>query len=477
MNNQAYYYNPQQHHQMMGGGQRVVGDDQSGSDSDEYESSSGYSGSSSSGTSGSESLSDSQISSGSSDEGSDVSSSESDCDSGSGSGSEYESESLCGSESGSEPESESEPEPEPVKSSKKRGSTSSVLLKKDTKRENKTESKKSLDETSRGGSKKAVKESLKKESKKAVRESPKKDSKKAVKERPKKESKKAVKESPKEEPKKVTKKETKKESRKSKHRHSQRVEESSSEEEEETIETITSPPAMSPGQYIFGVITGVIETNDNKSFKGILSRTPLPIVLHYFHHIAQKALSMKNDGMEKVIVSTNKKYNIISDVYIDAFRKGDKNMIGMVMDYFSQTVTAFKTAHEVNTEELLKHFTPEFIAMNIIQSGNIDSYDSVISQFKKNDVVFSRGFHSVKPLIASYFGIKSFFSNKKRYTFNREIVVLAICGGDTETLDYIVKKSKSKGVTDDVVLEARSCHPISPDMALHLRSVYDAEGI
>ena len=466
---------------MMGGGQRVVGDDQSGSDSDEYESSSGYSGSSSSGTSGSESFSDSQISSGSSDEGSDVSNSgsESGTDSGSGSESGSESESLSGSGSDPDSESETEPDPEPVKSTKKRsGGTSSVLFKNESKKNPKDVSKGESQKESKKESKKAVMESLKKESKKASKESTKKEPKKASKESPKKESKKADKESPKKEPKKVTKKDNKKESRRSKHRHSQRVEESSSEEEEEeTVETIRSPPAMSPGQYIFGVITGVIETNDNKSFKGILSRTPLPIVLHYFHHIAQKALSMKNDGMDKVIVSTNKKYNIISDVYIDAFRKGDKNMIGMVMDYFSQTVTAFKTAHEVNTEELLKHFTPEFIAMNIIQSGNIDSYDSVISQFKKNDVVFSRGFHSVKPLIASYFGIKSFFSNKKRYTFNREIVVLAICGGDTETLDYIVKKSKSKGVTDDVVLEARSCHPISPDMALHLRSVYDAEGI
>jgi len=216
---------------------------------------------------------------------------------------------------------------------------------------------------------------------------------------------------------------------------------------------------------------------DHKAFKGILSRTPLPIVLHYFHHIAQRALSTRNEEMTKVILSTNKKYNIISDVYIDAFRKGDMSMITMVMDYFTKTVEAFKTAKKINSDDLLKHFTPEFIVMNLIQSRNVTSYDSVMSEFKKEDIGISRGFHSAKPLIAAYFGVKSFFSNQKRYTFNREIIVFAICGGSTETLDYILKKTKSKGVTDDIFLEARSCHKISPEMINHLRDVYEMDTV
>lgn len=253
-------------------------------------------------------------------------------------------------------------------------------------------------------------------------------------------------------------------------------ERSSKEVEERTLQPpAQSTPSVSPGQYIFGVISNVIDSGDKKSFKGILTRTPLPVVLHYLHHIAHRAISTGNKEMEKVILSMNKKYNIVSDVYIDAFRKGDSRMINMVMDYFSKTVEAFKNTRDINADDLLKHFTPEFISMNIIQSGNIELYDSVMSGFKRDDLVITRGYHSAKPLIAAYFGIKKFFSNQKRYTFNREIFVLAICGGDTETLDYIVKKTKGKTVTDDIALEARSCHPITPEMSDHLVNDYEID--
>ena len=253
--------------------------------------------------------------------------------------------------------------------------------------------------------------------------------------------------------------------REKKSRKSKKVEEVSDESEDET-------PVISPGQHIFKVISEVLRSGDKKVFKNILSKTPLPIALHYMHHITQLALSVGDEGIEKVILSTNKKYNIVSDVYIDAFKKGDVKYTNSVMEYFTSTVDAFKTAKKIDTENLLKYFTPEFIAMNLIQAGNIELYDSVMTDFKSESVSITRGFHTAKPLMAAYFGTSGFFSNQKRYTFNREIIVMSICGGSTETLDYIVKKLKNHKIKDDIVMEARACHPISAGMAKHLKKAY-----
>ena len=232
--------------------------------------------------------------------------------------------------------------------------------------------------------------------------------------------------------------------------------------------------ALSPGEYMFNVISDVLATNNKKNFQRILARTPLPIALRYLHQIAQRAFATGNRDIHKVVVDTNKKYNIVSDVFIDAFTKGESKSIYNAMTYLGKTVQAFNTAGaEFNTDELLKFFTPEFIAMNLIQSGNIEAYDRVMTEFKNEEIRISRGFHVAKALIAAYTGVPKFFSNQKRYTFTREIVILAICGGSTETLDYVMKKTKMAKMSHDIVLEARSCQPIPANMMKHLVEKYN----
>lgn len=106
--------------------------------------------------------------------------------------------------------------------------------------------------------------------------------------------------------------------------------------------------------------------------------------------------------------------------------------------------------------------------MNLIQSGNIGTYITVKTEFKNEEIRISRGFHVAKPLLAAYVGVSSFFSNQKRYSFNRDIIVLAICGGSTKTLDYVIKKPKIGKISHEIVLEARSCQPIPAHMMKHL---------
>ncbi|CAN0578300.1 unnamed protein product, partial [Ectocarpus sp. 12 AP-2014] len=231
-------------------------------------------------------------------------------------------------------------------------------------------------------------------------------------------------------------------------------------------------PALSPGEYMYNVISDVLGTNNKNNLQRILARTPLPIAIKYLHHIAQKAFATGNRDIHKVVFDINKKYNIVSDLYLDVFAKGDSKSINNAMNYLEKTAQAFKTGAEFNTDELLKFFTPEFIAMNLIQSGNIGTYDKVMTEFKNEEIRISRGFHVAKPLLAAYFGVPSFFSNQKRYSFNRDIIVLAICGGSTETLDYVVKKTKIGKISHDIVLEARSCQPIPAHMMKHLVEKY-----
>ncbi len=232
--------------------------------------------------------------------------------------------------------------------------------------------------------------------------------------------------------------------------------------------------SLTPGEYMFNVISDVLASNNKKNFQRILSRTPLPIALKYLHQIAQKAFATGNRDIFKVVLDTNKRYNIISDVYIDAFTQGESKSVFNAMTYLAKTEQAFHTpGAEFNTDELLKFFTPEFISMNLIQSGNIEKYDRVMTEFKNEEIRISRGFHVAKALIAAYTGVPKFFSNQKRYTFTREIVILAICGGSTETLDYVVKKTKMAKISHDIVLEARSCQPIPAGMMKHLAEKYN----
>ena len=246
-----------------------------------------------------------------------------------------------------------------------------------------------------------------------------------------------------------------------------------------TMPTVAPGPAsipsstLSPAEYMYNVISDVLDTNNKKNFQRILSRTPLPVALTHLHQIAQKAFSTGNRDIQKVVIETNKKYNIISSTYVDALAGGNGKITSDAMTYLMKTIQAFTAGAEINTQELLKYFTPEFIAMNLIQAGNIEAYDRVMAEFKEEGLRISRGFHVAKPLLAAYFGVSGFFSNQKRYTFNRDILVLAICGGNTETVDYVVKKTKQGKISRDVVLEARSCQPIPANMMKHLIEKYN----
>jgi chemotaxis protein histidine kinase CheA len=231
--------------------------------------------------------------------------------------------------------------------------------------------------------------------------------------------------------------------------------------------------AVSPAEYMYNVIADVLKTNNKKNFQRILARTPLPIALTYLHQIAQKAFATGNKEIHKVVIDTNNKYNIISDLYIDALASGNSKSVSNAMTYLDKTLQAFAAGAQVNIEELLKFFTPEFIAMNLIRAGNIEAYDKIMAEFKNEEIRISRGFHVAKPLLAAYFGVPAFFSNQKRYTFNRDIIVLAICGGNTETVDYVVKKTKMGKISHDIVLEARSCQPIPAHMMKHLVDKYN----
>ena len=248
--------------------------------------------------------------------------------------------------------------------------------------------------------------------------------------------------------------------------------------EKKEIEEISKPKEesvqayVSPGPYIFQVMTAVIGSGKKKDVKSILERTPLPITLHYLHHILRVAHESGHEDPVKVARTFMKKYNLITEMYDGIMESRDQSNLKQSMDYMVQVVEAYRSGKAVNTKEVLQYFTPEFIAMNVIQIGNVDRYDDIMAEFKSMGIGFTRAFHTAKPLISAYFGGTEFFKNKKRYSFNRDVLVMAVCGGHIETLEYILKKFKDVSVNDDIVMESRGYHPLKPEMELHLKQKY-----
>ncbi|CAN0444118.1 unnamed protein product, partial [Phaeothamnion confervicola] len=86
-----------------------------------------------------------------------------------------------------------------------------------------------------------------------------------------------------------------------------------------------------------------------------------------------------------------------------------------------------------------------------IKNGSVERYDSLVK-----DTTFTRSFHAAKGQVAAFYGAKGFFSNKKRYTFSRDIMVAALAGGNGDTVEYLKKKFPHHAPTDDIIFEAMS---------------------
>ena len=246
----------------------------------------------------------------------------------------------------------------------------------------------------------------------------------------------------------------------------EKVENNHDQDETETETETETEPCVDASMRFIRVIRNVIDNEDTHDLSETLSKTPLPVLLHYIHYLFY-ILRNKPD-MTKVLSKYNYKYNIVSKYFTKAIRSEDKAVkaMQMLINVTEEMIKDDPPSHITN----LKKFTPEFQMMVYTQNGYIDRMDAVFSEWEVSD-----NFVDSIPQIAAFFGIDKYFSSKDDIPERRDIIVSAICGGSIKTLSKIVEKTSSKYLTDYTLMKSRSVVFPGMEMLKHLLDNYDLE--
>lgn len=205
------------------------------------------------------------------------------------------------------------------------------------------------------------------------------------------------------------------------------------------------------------------ERGDLDSFKHLLKKSPIPVLLHYMHYLFYA--NRCNDENTKILMAFNGKYNIVSRYFLKALSSESRTKTSME----SYEKVSKMLSRRIPLEDIgeIHHFTPEFICMEFIQAGNLVSFDKLFSEWELTD-----GFKLSCDLIAAFFGIKSFFSDESRYVCRQSLFISCICGGNVSTLSKIVKMTNSKWLNDYTMRKTREICIPPTEMLNHLESKY-----
>ena len=203
--------------------------------------------------------------------------------------------------------------------------------------------------------------------------------------------------------------------------------------------------------HFISVIKKTIEEEDADAFRETLKKTPLAVLLHYLHYLFH--LVNHDEDMVEIVKHYNDRYNIVSKYFLKALQNKDKT--SKVMKSLVRVSDSLKNRVELDEIDDLLHFTPEFIVMVTIQSGNMESHDKIIDEWE-----LSPRFMKVRDLIAAFFGIKKYFSNPERFIERRDLLISAICGGSVKTISKILRKTSNKYLTEYTLRKTRAiCIP------------------
>ena len=192
-------------------------------------------------------------------------------------------------------------------------------------------------------------------------------------------------------------------------------------------------------------------TGDSDAFKYLLKKTPVPAVLHQLHFLFD--INRGNNANTRLLVAYNDKFNIVSRYFLKAMLKDDR--ASLAMSSMAEVTKKILKKTSLNEIDNLLHFTPEFILMTTIQSGDMKSYDKIVSEWEVMD-----GFKRSCDLIAAFFGVRNFFSDSSRFVSRQALMISCICGGSIETLTKIVKNTDTKWLSDFTMRKSREmCTP------------------
>ena len=204
--------------------------------------------------------------------------------------------------------------------------------------------------------------------------------------------------------------------------------------------------------HFIEILQKTIHDGDEEVFFDTLKKTPLAVNLHYMHFLFYTA--RENKEITKILLKYNAKYNIVSKYFLKAIRKEKttEDAMSMLVDVTSEI------SERVPLDEIknIRYFNPEFIVMVTIESGNMTVYKRIVEEWELHD-----DFEQNLDLIASFFGIKKFFSDPSNYNDRRELLVSSICGGSTKLVARIMRKTDSKYMTEYTLRKVLSLIHIS----------------
>ena len=203
--------------------------------------------------------------------------------------------------------------------------------------------------------------------------------------------------------------------------------------------------------HFIEILQNTIHDGDEDVFFDTLKKTPLAVNLHYMHFLFYTA--RENKEITRILLKYNAKYNIVSKYFLKAIRKEKttEDAMSMLVDVTNEI------SERVPLDEIknIRYFNPEFIVMVTIESGNMEVYKRIVEEWELHDE-----FEQNLDLIASFFGIKKFFSDPSNYNDRRELLVSSICGGSTKLVARIMRKTDSKYMTEYTLRKVRAiCIP------------------
>lgn len=190
---------------------------------------------------------------------------------------------------------------------------------------------------------------------------------------------------------------------------------------------------------------------DAEAFKYLLKKTPIPVVLHHLHFLF--SINRDHPTNTALLMAYNDKFNIVSRYFLKAMKT--KERASLASESLSEVTKKISKRVDLKEIDNLLHFTPEFILMTTIQSGNMVSHDQIASEWE-----LMEGFKRSCDLIAAFFGVSKYFSDPSRFVSRQALFIACICGGSVDTLKKIVKSTDASWLSDYTMRKTREmCTP------------------
>ena len=205
-----------------------------------------------------------------------------------------------------------------------------------------------------------------------------------------------------------------------------------------------------------------IRTDNMFGFVKVLSESPLATVLQNLHYIF--VMAANNDEMIQELTRVNKDFNIVSKKFIRAVRESEncrhKFVESEKVSELIQNNTPLRLIPGIS------EYTPEFIIMNTIQSGDLVTCNLMLQKWEVAPM-----FAASKPLIAAFYGWEDFFGKTEKVKKTQDLIVHALCGGYKRVFRSVCSGSGAKWIIPETLEKACLVCPVRSDMSVRFEKM------